>query len=101
MGFQALAQGGKVPFRDSKLTRMLEVVLCPGSSSNSGGPPSSPNLNSSVMLVNVSPAASIEKRTINSLRYGQMFAGTSAGGVGGGAGGGRSISSGGCKPTVQ
>mmetsp|Transcript_78612 Transcript_78612/g.155723 ORF Transcript_78612/g.155723 Transcript_78612/m.155723 type:complete len:148 (+) Transcript_78612:3-446(+) len=56
---------------------MLETVLCPGGGGCTNKP-SAPNLNTSVMLVNVSPAASIEKRTINSLRYGQIFAGTGA-----------------------
>merc|ERR1712232_582663 len=62
---------------------------------------SSPNLNTSVMLVNVSPAGSIEKRTINSLRYGQMFAGTSAGGVGVAVGGTCNVVSGSSKRAVQ
>merc|ERR1711988_182944 len=71
--------GGKIPFRDSKLTRLLEAVLCPASSAASGfgmkgglGTGSS-DLNVSVMIVNVSPCGAIEKPTVNALRYGQVF----------------------------
>lgn len=82
--FRALAQPqGKIPFRDSKLTRMLEAVLCPVAVTHAGNA-----INTSVMLVNVSPVAGIEKATVNALRYGQMFSkarrGASAGASAGG-----------------
>jgi hypothetical protein len=65
----AKASSAKPKFRDSKLTRLLEDSLAPMASS------SRRNLESvSVMLVNVSPAESLEKMTLNTLRYGQMFA---------------------------
>lgn len=60
-------------FRDSKLTRVLEDSLSPTASSGRFNKESV-----SVMIVNVSPAARFEKMTINGLRYGQMFAGSSA-----------------------
>lgn len=64
----------KPKFRDSKLTRLLEDALCP--------PAQTERINHdsvSVMLVNVSPAANLEKMTLNTLRYGQMYASGSNG----------------------
>ena len=86
----------KLPFRNSSMTRLLEEVLVPQSGRDS----------ETVMLVNVAPGAALGKKTINSLRYGQMFAknknkknsnsvrksgGGSRRGRGGGGGGGLSI----------
>lgn len=59
----------KPKFRDSKLTRVLEDSLAPSETSSRRQKEST-----CVMLVNVSPAAALEKMTINSLRYGQMYA---------------------------
>jgi hypothetical protein len=63
------------PFRDSKLTRMLEDVLCPNNASSRRNKESV-----SVMLVNISPVASLEKPTLNSLRYGQVMSSSGGGG---------------------
>lgn len=52
-----------IPFRNSKLTRVLEPVLRPPRSNSE-----------SVMLVNVSPGKHLEKNTLNTLRYGQLVA---------------------------
>jgi len=86
----------KLPFRNSSMTRLLEEVLVPQSGRDS----------ETVMLVNVAPGAALGKKTINSLRYGQMFAknknkknsnsvrksgGGSRRGRGGGGGGGLSV----------
>ena len=84
----------KLPFRNSSMTRLLEEVLVPQSGRDS----------ETVMLVNVAPGAQLGKKTINSLRYGQMFAknkknsnsvrkrgGGSRRGRGGGGGGGLSV----------
>ena len=62
---------------------MLEDALAPNASSARRNRESH-----SVMLVNVSPAASLEQPTMNSLRYGQLF-GASGGNSGGGKGGAR------------
>lgn len=59
----------KPKFRDSKLTRILEDSLAPSEMSSRRQREST-----CVMLVNVSPAAALEKMTMNSLRYGQMYA---------------------------
>lgn len=69
--FRALAKvsNAKPKFRDSKLTRILEDSLSPTLSSSRRNKDSV-----SVMLVNVSPAKQLGKMTLNSLRYGQMFA---------------------------
>ena len=90
------ANNNKLPFRNSSMTRLLEEVLVPQSGRDS----------ETVMLVNVAPGAQLGKKTINSLRYGQMFAknknkknsnsvrkrgGGSRRGRGGGGGGGLSI----------
>ena len=90
------ANNNKLPFRNSSMTRLLEEVLVPQSGRDS----------ETVMLVNVAPGAALGKKTINSLRYGQMFAknknkknsnsvrkrgGGSRRGRGGGGGGGLSI----------
>lgn len=63
--FRSLAQvsSQRPPFRSSKLTRILEESLTPAPDRESV----------SVMLVNVGPAAQLEKGTVNALRYGQMF----------------------------
>jgi len=61
--------GGHGPFRSSKLTRLLEDCLLPGASSARKN-----RSCASVMVVNVSPADHIAKRTLNVLRYGQIFA---------------------------
>jgi len=57
----------KLPFRDSVITRLLEEVLV--------GKPG--KLTDNVMLVNVAPLQHLEKKTINSLRYGQLYTATS------------------------
>jgi len=69
--FRALSDvsNAKPKFRDSKLTRILEDSLSPGASSSRRNKDSI-----SIMLVNVSPAEQLGKMTLNSLRYGQMFA---------------------------
>lgn len=64
----------KPKFRDSKLTRILEDSLAPSETSGRRRRESS-----CVMLVNVSPAALLEKMTMNSLRYGQMYASVAPG----------------------
>jgi hypothetical protein len=89
-------RGNKLPFRNSSMTRLLEEVLVPQRGRDS----------ESVMLVNVAPGAQLGKKTINSLRYGQMFASNSARrrgsgnscGVRGGRGGGESGGVGGRGP---
>lgn len=56
-------------FRQSKITRLLEDALAPR--------PASTRRNrdtATVMLVNVSPVSHLERITINTLRYGQIFA---------------------------
>jgi len=78
-------KGSKAPracFRGSKLTRLLEDSIMPAESSMRRG-----RACSSVMVLNVSPVARISKRTMNVLRYGQIFtsgkasSGTNAGRV--------------------
>lgn len=64
----------KVPFRGAKITRLLEDALAPSGKSKRRNKESV-----SVMLVNVSPNAQLEKMTLNSLRYGQMYADGSTG----------------------
>merc|ERR550517_683866 len=64
-------KGSKAPracFRGSKLTRLLEDSIMPAESSMRRG-----RACSSVMVLNVSPVARIRKRTMNVLRYGQIF----------------------------
>ena len=63
---------GKLPFRDSSVTRLLEEVLMPQPGRDSD----------TVMLVNVAPPARLERKTVNSLRYGQLYAVASADGAG-------------------
>eukprot|EP00656_Telonema_subtile_P011446 TRINITY_DN15674_c0_g1_i3.p1 TRINITY_DN15674_c0_g1~~TRINITY_DN15674_c0_g1_i3.p1 ORF type:complete len:635 (+),score=156.09 TRINITY_DN15674_c0_g1_i3:113-2017(+) len=69
--FRSLANvsGQRAKFRDSKLTRLLEDALAPTAASTRINRESV-----SVMLVNVSPDAQLEKMTLNTLRYGQMYA---------------------------
>lgn len=69
--FRSLAKASpaKAKFRDSKLTRLLEDTLAPSACSKRRNRESV-----SVMLVNVSPAEHLSKMTLNTLRYGQMFA---------------------------
>ncbi len=71
--FRSLAatgpQSGRAKFRDSKLTRMLEDALVPTANSSRRNVASA-----SVMLVNISPAADLQKATLNALRYGQLYA---------------------------
>ena len=55
-------------FRGSKLTRLLEDSLLPADSSSRRNKKCS-----GVMIVNVSPAERLAKRTLNVLRYGQIF----------------------------
>ena len=55
-------------FRGSKLTRLLEDSLLPADSSSRRNKQCS-----GVMIVNVSPAERLAKRTLNVLRYGQIF----------------------------
>ena len=77
--FRSLAQqisGSRPKFRDSKLTRMLEDALSPTVKSERRNKTSV-----SVMLVNISPAAELQKGTINALRYGQLYAGGRSGGA--------------------
>lgn len=66
----------KPKFRDSKLTRILEDSLAPSETSSRRQKEST-----CVMLVNVSPAAALTKMTMNSLRYGQMYAAARTGGI--------------------
>jgi len=67
---RALAGASTRPkFRDSKLTRLMEDALAPTVASGRRCRESI-----SVMLVNVSPVERLEKMTLNSLRYGQLFA---------------------------
>merc|ERR1712032_1774924 len=69
--FRSIGSGktsSRACFRGSSLTRVLEDALLPSSSSLRRGRDCR-----SVMVVNVSPSARIEKRTLNVLRYGQMF----------------------------
>jgi|EP01047_Picozoa_sp_COSAG01_P036455 hypothetical protein len=69
----------KMPFRDSSITRLLEEVLVPKRGRDSD----------TVMLVNCAQPARLERKTINSLRYGQLYAaGTGRKPKGGGGGGG-------------
>mmetsp|Transcript_27645 Transcript_27645/g.55333 ORF Transcript_27645/g.55333 Transcript_27645/m.55333 type:complete len:455 (-) Transcript_27645:418-1782(-) len=53
----------KLPFRDSKITRLLEEVLAPKNG----------RALESIMLVNVAPGEHMRKETAKSLRYGQLF----------------------------
>ena len=64
----AKGAAGRPKFRDTKLTRMLEDSLAPNAASGRVNKESV-----SVMLVNVSPAASLEQPTLNAIRYGQLF----------------------------
>lgn len=59
----------KMPFRDSAITRLLEEVMVPKRGRDSD----------TVMLVNCAQLAQLEKKTVNSLRYGQLYASGSAG----------------------
>ena len=59
----------KLPFRDSSITRLLEEVLIPKRGRDSD----------TVMLVNCAALARLEKKTVNSLRYGQLYASASVG----------------------
>ena len=93
------------PFRQTKLTRILEEALAPDDSPSGGGASySAPKRGSTrggapprqaratVMLINAAPAEHLEKMTTGSLRYGQLFAGSAqqrgGGGSSGGSGGG-------------
>mmetsp|Transcript_102069 Transcript_102069/g.288241 ORF Transcript_102069/g.288241 Transcript_102069/m.288241 type:complete len:611 (-) Transcript_102069:324-2156(-) len=69
--FRSLANvsKSKAKFRDSKLTRLLEDSLAPSACSKRRNRESV-----SVMLVNISPAMQLGTMTLNTLRYGQMFA---------------------------
>jgi len=60
-----VARDAQIPFRNSKLTRVLEPVLRSNAKSSK---------KESVMLVNVGPAQKLEKNTLNTLRYGQLVA---------------------------
>jgi hypothetical protein len=71
-GLHAQHAGGtkqKMPFRDSAITRLLEEVLVPKRGRDSD----------TVMLVNCAMLAQLEKKTVNSLRYGQLYATGSVG----------------------
>ncbi|GMI12575.1 hypothetical protein TrVE_jg1345 [Triparma verrucosa] len=72
--FRSLSQATdqKPPFRESKLTRILQDSLDPDENSARRNKESA-----SVMLVNISPSSSLKIGTINALRYGQMFAAVS------------------------
>jgi hypothetical protein len=66
---RAVSGGTRPKFRDSKLTRVLEDAIAPSLERSNRR-----NLTStSVMLINVSPSAHLDRMTMNSLRYGQMF----------------------------
>jgi hypothetical protein len=99
--FRSLAKvsGSRPKFRDSKLTRMLEDALAPTVKSERRNTASA-----SVMLVNISPAAELQKGTVNALRYGQLYAGGGRGSAGGkvilgkGSGGDASAKGGSSKP---
>ena len=106
--FRSIANVSGTPpkFRDSKLTRMLESALAPPTAKSGRRS----NARASVMLVNVSPAADLEKGTINALRYGQLYAGSrgSAGGnrqanrvLGDGVGGRAPRAAGSSKPWLR
>jgi hypothetical protein len=58
----------KLPFRDSIITRLLEEVLVGKAGKHTDN----------VMLVNVAPIQQLEKKTVNSLRYGQLYTAASA-----------------------
>ena len=58
----------KLPFRDSVITRLLEEVLVGKAGKHTDN----------VMLVNVAPIQQLEKKTVNSLRYGQLYTAASA-----------------------
>lgn len=60
-----VARDTQIPFRNSKLTRVLEPVLRSNEKNKKG---------ESVMVVNVGPAQKLEKNTLNTLRYGQLVA---------------------------
>ena len=81
--FRSIANvsGSRPKFRDSKLTRMLEDALQAPTAGKSRKR-STTAARASVMLVNVSPAAELQKGTINALRYGQLYAGARGGGGG-------------------
>lgn len=59
-----------IPFRNSSLTRLLEEVLTPRVGENRDS--------ESVMIVNVGPENDLKQKTINTLRYGSMFASTTS-----------------------
>jgi hypothetical protein len=59
----------KSRIRDSKITRVLEDSLAPTDGSSRSNKDSV-----SVMIVNVAPTAALERSTLNTLRYGQMYA---------------------------
>ena len=59
----------KASFRGAKITRLLEDALAPSGKSKRRNKESV-----SLMPVNVSPNAQLEKMTLNPLRYGQMYA---------------------------
>lgn len=65
----------RLPFRDSKLTRLLKPILLPISAHKS---PSAGPKSVAVMIATVSPSVSLEKATCNTLRYAQMVTGIKA-----------------------
>ena len=59
----------KTNFRgNSKLTKVLEEALFPGAQSGRRN-----RCSETVLVINVSPAEHLEKKTLNVLRYGQLF----------------------------
>jgi hypothetical protein len=89
---KAAGASPRPPFRQSKLTRLLEDALLPSRASGRRG-----LATATVMLVNVGPSAHQERMTSNALRYGQLWAtaGAAAKATGGISGGGGGAASGG------
>jgi len=83
-------KAAKLPFRNSKLTRLLKSSLSPSlptsSSTSSAASTATTRCSATVMLGTVSPSTSSENQTVNTLRYCQMA--TAKGEKGGSAGGG-------------
>uniref|UniRef100_A0A7S3LWG2 Kinesin motor domain-containing protein n=1 Tax=Palpitomonas bilix TaxID=652834 RepID=A0A7S3LWG2_9EUKA len=83
-------KAAKLPFRNSKLTRLLKSSLSPSlptsSSASSAASTATTRCSATVMLGTVSPSTSSENQTVNTLRYCQMA--TAKGEKGGSAGGG-------------
>jgi len=74
LGELQTAPGKRLPFRDSKLTRLLKPILLPSISSSRALPSGVPK-SVAVMIATVSPSVSLEKATCSTLRYAQMVTG--------------------------